>query len=243
MYKSDRVFGSIKYFCVIPAVMCLFLFWEQQDVGADGHVGERIVYGISPVGRAEYNDLGEVNIDGQKLDCVTFRAQAMGFDDTERIYSDKQSHLPVKVERDVSKWLGKEYLVEEYDQKNFVLTIDKFKNKKKVKQYVFKKDGPIHNAILLPFYLRTVDNLDIGWEIKARVPEEFTIRLESFEEITIPAGKFMTYHFTSTPSKFEIWISKDDLRLPIKIKGLGGINYTMVMKKYFLPQTKATEAP
>ena len=104
---------------------------------------------------------------------------------------------------------------------------------------MFKKNGPIQNAILLPFYLRSIDNPKIGWEIKARVPEEFTIRLESFEEIVTPAGKFMTYHFTSSPKKFEIWISKDDYRLPIKIKGFGGMGYTMVVKTHFLPKAQA----
>ncbi len=219
--------------------LCLTPDW----VMAMSHKGEKIVYDVSPVGRAEYDDLGEVVIDGQKLDCVTFRTQMMGFDDTEKIYSDSQSYLPVKVERDVSMWLSKEYLVEQYDQNKFLLTIDKFKAGKKVKQYVFQKDGPLHNAVLLPFYLRTIAYLYIGWEIKARFPEEFTIRLASFDEITVPAGKFMTYHFTSTPSKFEIWISRDDPRVPVKIKGLGGLGYTMVMREHVLSdmQTKEVE--
>jgi hypothetical protein len=49
----------------------------------------------------------------------------------------------------------------------------------------------------------------------------------------VPAGKFKAYHFTSTPKKFEIWISKDDYRIPVKIKGLGGYNYTMLMKNHY----------
>ena len=212
-----------KGILLIFFIMVLCFSWPDGNVLADdGYRGERIVYGITPMGRAEYNDLG---------DYVIFKTQAMGLNDTEKIYIDKQSHLPVKVERDVSLWLGKEHLVERYDQKNFVLTIEKFKNKKRIKQYVFKKDGPIQNTILMPFYLRTIDNPDIGWEIKARFPQEFIIRLKSFEEVTVPAGKFMTYHFTSTPSKFEIWITKDALRIPIKIKGLGGLGYTLVMKE------------
>jgi hypothetical protein len=217
-------------------IMCSFLLSGEEIGLADGYAGEKIIYTISPIGRAEYNDLGEVEVDGKRLNCVTFRTQIMGFDDTETIYSDPQSRLPVKVERDISKWSRKENLIEEYDQTSFELTIDKFKKKKKVKHYFFKKDGPIQNAILLPFYLRGVNDLNIGWEIKVRVPDEFTIRLGSIEEIEVPAGKFMAYHFSSIPEKIEIWISKDDLRLPIKIKGPGDIKYTMTMKKHFLPQ-------
>ena len=52
------------------------------------------------------------------------------------------------------------------------------------------------------------------------------------EEIGIPAGKFKVYHFTSNPNKFEIWITQDPLRLPVKIKGAGGLGYTLVMESY-----------
>jgi hypothetical protein len=227
--------GIPRCLLVIGAVSFLFFSSGEKSVTAGEYTGEKIIYNIAPVGRAEYNDLGEVDVDGQRLNCVTFRTQVMGFDDTETIYSDPQTHLPMRVDRDVKKWMGRERLVEWYDQKSFELAIDKFKNNKKVKHYAFKSDAPIQNAILLPFYLRTVDDLQIGWEIKVNIPEEFTIRLASFEEVKVPAGKFMAYHFTSTPDKFEIWISKDDLRLPIKIKGLGSMDYAMLMKKHSLP--------
>jgi len=239
MRNGNRMSSMIKYFFVYFAMMHASIAFGQEDVPVDGFKGEKIIYAISPVGRAEYNDLGEVVIDGKKFDCVTFRVQVMGFDDTERIYIDKQSRLPVRVERDVSTWLGRQYLVEQYDRKNFQLTIDKYKNKRKIKQYVIKKDGPIHSPVLLPFYLRTIGDLNIGWAIKARFPEEFVIRLESFDDVTTPTGKYKAYHFTSTPSKFEIWISKDDLHLPIKVKVLGGFGYTLVMKKHLLPRTLA----
>lgn len=163
MRNANKLLAMIKYLPVVVVIMYLSFSWGgEKSVLANEYRGEKIVYGITPMGRAEYNDLGQVDIDGQKMDCVTFRTQAMGLDDTETIYIDKQSHLPIKIKRDVSMWLGKEHLVELYDQKNFGLIINKFKNKKKIKQYVFKKDGPIQNAILLPFYLRTIGNLDVG---------------------------------------------------------------------------------
>ena len=244
MHDVDRLQGAKRYLFLIFVGLCFSFLPGDESAAAGKYTGEKIIYVISPLGRAEYNDLGEVEVDGKRLDRVTFRTQIMGFDDTETIYSGIQDRLPVKVERDISRWSRKERLIEQYDQKTFELTIDKFKNQKKVKQYFFKKDGPLHNAILLPFYLRMVEDLDIGWEMQVRIPYEFTVRLESIEEIEIPAGKFMTYHFTSIPKKIEIWITKDDLRLPIKIKGPGDIKYTMTMKKHSLPQeAEAGKAP
>jgi hypothetical protein len=134
------------------------------------------------------------------------------------------------------RWLGKEYLVETYDAKNFILTIEKFKGNKKIKEYIFKGDGPIYNAILLFFYLRQVPEMEIGWTFEARIPEKFQMRLHSIEEIEVPAGKFMAYHFKAIPNKLELWISTDSTRTPLKIKGRGSFRYTLLMQEHDLTQ-------
>jgi hypothetical protein len=219
--------------CVLLFVLAIFYFGPSQDVAADpSNKGERIVYAISPIGRAEYNDLGIVVLDGHTVRFCTFRTRAMGFDDTEKIYSDPESGMPLRVERNISYWLSKERIEEEYDQKNFTLTVTKSVKGKKQERVVFKGDGPIHNAILLPFSLRQVSGLTVGWTATVRFPLKFEVRLGSIREIETPAGKFKAYYFTSNPNKFEIWISKDALRLPIKIKGAGGLGYTLVMESY-----------
>ena len=205
---------------------------SSERLEAYDYKGEKVVYAIDPLGRAEYRDLGQVMVNGRKLNLVTFRTQVMGFDDTEKIYTDPGTLLPVRVERYITKWFGSEYLVEDYDQKKFVLTITKFINKKQVKGYLFKPDGPISNAVFLPFYLRTIPQIGPGWSLEVRFPDKFKVELVAIEEIQVPAGKFMAYHFTSTPHKFDIWISKDNLRVPLKIKGAQGLGYTLSMKEH-----------
>jgi hypothetical protein len=200
------------------------------------YTGERIIYLISPLGVSEYNDLGIVIFRGKKARLATFRTQVLGFDDTERIYTDPDSFLPLRVERDISAWLKKEYIIEEYEPKKGVLTIKKFKDKRKIEEQVLRENGPFYNAVLLPFYLRNIANLDIGWTFQVRVPKKFEVKLVSIEDIVVPAGKFKAYHFTSIPNKFEIWISKDIRRVPLKIKGMGGLNYTLAMKEHNLKQ-------
>jgi hypothetical protein len=64
-----------------------------------------------------------------------------------------------------------------------------------------------------------------------RLPEQIKITLVSIENVTVPAGTFKAYHFTSEPKKVEIWISCDAARIPVKIKGFGGYDYTLVMDK------------
>lgn len=217
---------------VFQLILLIFLSLVIKDSFAD-FKGEKIRYAIFPAGTAEYKDEGLVDFGNRKAGLVTFRTRMAGFDDLERIYSDPDTLLPLKVERDVSILLRKEYLIEDYASEINTLTITKFVKNKKVKEYLFKSDGPIYNAVTLPFYLRTVPDLKVGWTFTVSFPEKFQITLSSIEDIEVPAGKFKAYYFTSSPSKFEIWISCDERRIPLKIKGMGIYKYSMVMKKYF----------
>ncbi|MFA5389712.1 MAG: hypothetical protein WC312_08195 [Candidatus Omnitrophota bacterium] len=202
----------------------------KGETGTHDYAGENILYLISPFGRVEYNDLGVVELEGIKANLIKFEAKVLFFHDTEKIYSDPESLLPYKVERDISGIGGKEYIIEEYDQEKFIVTIRKFKSGKQVSEQVIKANEPIQNVILLPLYLRKRSDLEIGWRFTAKVvPAEFELELVSIDEIKVPAGRFHAYHFKSIPDKFEIWINRDTPRVPLRIKGKG---YYLLMKKY-----------
>lgn len=231
--------NSIKLrviFVTILFIILLSSFFILKGIYAFEHAEEKIIYAVSPIGRAEYCDEGLVELNNKRVRLVTFRTRLIGFDDLEKIYSDPRTLLPLKVERFVSILFGKEYLIEEYTPEKNLLVITKFIGNKKVKEYVFKSDRPIRNAITLPFYLRSIPDFEIGWTFVAYFPNQFTVTLTSIDDVKVPAGKFKAYHFTSSPEKFEIWISKDKYRLPIKIKGLCGYSYTMVMIEHFLKE-------
>lgn len=192
---------------------------------------ETIFYNISPFGTSEYVDFGLVDLNGKKANFVTFKTSLFGFDDLERIYSDPEDNLPLRVERDITFLFSKEYIVENYYSQVGKLLIEKFKEGKLVEEFSFQAQGPIHNAIILPFSLRKVPDLDIGWNFVLRLPDEFKVNLVSIEEVRVPAGTFKAFHFTSVPEKFEIWITNDVERIPVKIKGTGGLGYTLSMTK------------
>ena len=225
---QNRYFRRI--FRVAAAVFLLALISSLRPAYALDYTGERITYEVSLMGSAEYNDMGIVEFEGKKARLVIFRTRVIGLDDLEKIYCDPATLLPLRVERDISFPFNKEYLVEVYDHKAFSLVIKKYVDNKEVKEYLFNAEGPIYNAILLPFYLRTIPKLELGWSFQSRFPEVFKISLVSIDDIEVPAGKFKAYHFTSQPNKFEIWISQDQDRIPIKIKETTGLGYTMVLK-------------
>lgn len=178
--------------------------------------------------------MGPMEFRGRKANLVIFKTQVTGFKDTETIYSDPETGLPLWIERDLSFLFKKEYLTEEYIKDENRLVISKFQDNKKVTEYKFKANGPIHCAVLLPFSLRNIPDLNIGWSYTIRLPDEFEVKLASIEDVVVPAGKFKAYHFISSPHKFEIWITADKLRLPVKIEGTGGYPYTLMMRKHVI---------
>jgi len=227
--KNNKTF--IASAVVLTILTGITLLWGQT--GISDHAGENVLYNITPIGRSEYNDLGLVDLKGAKVNLLTFRTKVLFFEDTEKIYTDPDNLLPIKVERYISKFLGKEYITEEYDQKKFTVTLRKFKKDKIIYERISKADGPIHNVIALLFYMRKTEDIKIGWQFAVRMPDDkFKIELVSIDDITIPAGKFQAYHFKSIPDKAEIWINKNSPQTLLKIQGKGIFGYVISMKKY-----------
>lgn len=199
-------------------------------------IGEKIIYDVKLgklyLGQARFANIANAQVNGRTLNVMAFETKLTRFTDTEKIYSDPQTLLPVRVERDILNWFVREIITEDYDQDNFTVTIIKNKGASQ-EEKVIKKDSHIHNAILLPYYVRRIPRLDIGRIIIANLPtRRLEIKLTSIEEIKVPAGTFQAYHFTSTPKQIDIWISADERRIPIKIQGSGIFGYTMVMKEH-----------
>lgn len=206
-----------------------------ETTGSD-YVGEKIIYDVKlgklTLGKARFSNMPHVRVDGRQLGFMTMETKLSQFSDTEKIYSDLETLLPIKVERDVRKLVLREKITEEYDQNNFTVTITKEKNGKD-EETIIRKDSYIHNALLLPFYVRRIARLDVGRIIIANLPtRRLEVKLVSIDDIKVPAGKFRAYHFKSTPKQIEIWVSADERRIPIKIQGAGLFNYSMVMRDY-----------
>jgi len=186
------------------------------------------------VGSAIFRHTGTEELNGRQVNVITFQTRLARFTDAEKIYSDPESFLPLRVERQISTWPFPERITEEYDQEKFTLTIRKHKFGRQ-ETAVVKKGDVIHNAILLPYYVRDAVALAVGHTVMARLPtQEFTIELVSREEVELESGKCTAYRFESKPKRFQIWISADERRIPVKIKGTGALGYVLIMDEYRL---------
>jgi hypothetical protein len=199
-------------------------------------LGEKIIYDVMlgnvKLGTAVFHYQAKSELNSKPANFITFETKVVRFRDSEKIYSDPVTSLPLRVEREISNWPKYEKIIEVYDQEKFSLHIVKTESGHD-QELDFKKDAVIHNSILLPYYVRRISDPAVGWNFRANLPtQQFSIELVSIEEIKIAAKTFNAYHFKSTPERFEIWVSADEYKIPLKIKGVSGIGYTLVMREY-----------
>ncbi|MDD5746014.1 MAG: DUF3108 domain-containing protein [Candidatus Omnitrophica bacterium] len=215
---------------------------EPEEKKPIDRSGEDIIYdvmlGKMRLGTAHYHHDGKAQINGRSAELITFETNAVKFRDLETIYCDAGTFLPLVVERRVSQPIKAEKIREEYDQTNFVLNITR---KRFTEEHtVIRKDGPIHNSILLPFFVRNAPELAPGWSFTANLPQRtYLIKLVGIEPLEVPAGRFNAYYFESEPRQIKIWISADDKRIPLKIEGTGGIGYKLLMREYQPPRSSS----
>ncbi len=203
---------------------------------ACARIGETITYRIKTgrvsTGSAVFRHLTTEERDGRLTNVATFETVMPKFRDKELIYSDAYSFLPFKVERDISNWPASEKITEVYDQVTHTLTVTKIRSGRS-EVLTIHKATPLHNAILLPYFVRCIQDLSPGWSMQVVLPtQEFTIQLAGIETVKVSAGSFRAYHFTSIPRKTEIWITADERRIPVKIRNSGFLGYSMEMREY-----------
>ncbi|MDD5432861.1 MAG: DUF3108 domain-containing protein [Candidatus Omnitrophica bacterium] len=228
--SASLVFGKSNRKSYLPV--------DNVQIEKVDYVKEKIVYnvqmGFITLGSSIFKFEGSSPLNGEEMLLMTFETRLARFFDLEKIYCNPVSFLPVKIERKISHWPLDEKITEEYDQKNFIVKINKVAGDKK-EERVIKKDNVINNAILLPYFVRSLGEVKPDFNLVARFPlQDFVITLDGKEEVSVPAGKFMAYHFVSKPKRFEIWLSADKDRIPLKIKGANGLGYTLAMKERVL---------
>lgn len=216
--------------CPVPAAVV------REPVKPE-RIGERIEYdiklGMLKLGTSLFRQVENGVVGEAKANVFIFETKLIRFSDTEKIFADPRRYLPLRVERNISAWPKHEEIVEEYDQKAYKVTLNKGGRHDEI-----KSDGPLQNAILLPFSLRECARMEPGWRAQVNLPtQQFAIVFMGTEKISVPAGDFDTYHFKSEPEKFEVWVTADESKIPVKIKGTGAIGYTMFMSKYTPPDS------
>jgi hypothetical protein len=174
---------------------------------------------------------GEKDLGNERVYYITFSTELPFFKDYEEIYACINTFLPVKIDRRIIKLggLSTEHIEEIYDQDKFTVSISK-RRKISGNTTVIRKDGPIYNAILLTYYYRANPRIAEKGALKVVLPtQEFSISVLAEDEIETPSGRYLADVFTSEPSKFTFYLSKDAERLPLKIESHTALKYTLIL--------------
>jgi len=197
--------------------------------------GETLVYDVHcagiKTGSSILRFLGEEELNGESVYHITFETELPFLKDYEDIYARKGSFLPLKIRRKIHKMGGIsiEEIEEEYDQDRFTVTIKK-KSAFLSNEIVIQKEGNIHNAILLTYLCRANADTVVKEDSRILLPtQEFNIRVSGNDTVDTPSGQYITDIFTSEPSKFTFYLSRDRQRLPVKIVSYAALDYAMIL--------------
>lgn len=196
--------------------------------------GEKLNYDVYfkriHIGTAVLTFHGEKMLDDKIFYHISFDTDVGLFKDRETIYAERNTFLPYRVLRRINQIGTFPYSIrEEYDQNAFRVRIRK-KGKFLSKKITIQKKAPIHNPILLPYYYRTLPFIRPEERIRVSLPlADFDVILKEEEVISTPLGEHKAYVFTSVPERFKFWLSTDEERIPLKLEGVAGIGYSLVI--------------
>ncbi len=220
----------------IAAVLCLTGVSDAEEESLPFRKNEKFVYDvmykIARIGRSVLTFKGERELNGEKVYYITFDTKVPSMKDSEELYADTETFLPVEVHRKINKTLGfDEKIIEKYDQREHKVTLIQ-KSSLRDKESSIEKDSEIHNAILLVYYYRMKEGFDKNDKYQITLPTiNFEVTYEGIETIETPLGEHKAHAFTSNPEKFKLWLSTDEKRLPLKIGNPSVIGYSLVLRQ------------
>ncbi len=199
---------------------------ESQKKNEVEEIFYQLNYKGFKIGQAKMVLYSDMDLEGKDTILITFETDTAFFDDTERVFIQKDTLLPIRVERDISQF-GRRYSIrEDYDQLNFTVKV----HKEGEDVVTINKKQNIHNPISAIYYVRRLERFEKGGAIPLIFPLiELKTNLENIENINLPKGKFSALLFKSIPDRFSFWLSNDERRLPLKLEVQGAFGYSALM--------------
>lgn len=193
------------------------------------NAGEKLYYGIYSaglkVGSATITYLGPKVINGKVASFITLEARAPGFYDSEKIYGDIETSLPIRIEREV-RLFGKDInIIEDYDHEKMEVVISR--NSQNADQEVIKSEDRINNIILLLYQFRYKKDYKCGDKLQFNLPtKQLEMLVDEERRIKVPYGRYDSIFIRSIPPRFKVWFRNDKDRIPLRIQGAIGFGNT-----------------
>ncbi|MFH1655305.1 MAG: DUF3108 domain-containing protein [Candidatus Omnitrophota bacterium] len=179
----------------------------------------RVKMGFLTVGRSQLIFKGKTKLDGREVYLIKFITRATNFIDTETIYTDPISFLPLRVQRDIKMFGKKIDIVEEYNQKEKFVKITRTEAGKTDEQ-IIRSDNNLDSIICLIYLYRIPGKIELGKTMTINLPlKRIKVKVENIRNIRVPAGNFDAFIMKSEPKGYNFWFGTGENRLPLSIDG------------------------
>lgn len=196
----------------------------RDRFGEDGKLVYKVFFNGIPSGTIEWQYLGKIVIGGKAAEALIINSDTkilafLNLQGKEMIFLDSQSHLPLRVERDLIFFGKKEVIKEIYDQDEGIVQIKKTGTKKEDKTLYPGK--PIHNILSLLYFFPKNVELKKEKVFTFNLPtEKVKIEMVSIKDLSINGEKIETYFLKGNGSKrFHLWLDKEK-RIPLRLEFL-----------------------
>jgi len=183
------------------------------------------------IGTSIMKFMGEKQLQGRTVLYFTFQTSTPAFKDIEHIYAEKDSMLPLQIIRKIYQiGMPTIRIKETYNQKTGTIKIVK-KNLIFSKKIIINKTPPIHNPILLSYYLRSLPQEEYAKTFKINLPL-LTLKIEyaGIKEVKFRKKKNKAYVFNSIPKdRFILWLDTNKNKTPLKIENPGVFGYILLL--------------
>ncbi|MBM3251857.1 MAG: DUF3108 domain-containing protein [Candidatus Omnitrophica bacterium] len=179
----------------------------------------RVKLGFLTIGRSQLIFQGKTKLDEKEVYLIKFTTKTTSFNDTETIYAELDSFLPLKVERDI-RMLGKKInITEEYNQEKKMVTITRTEGAKTTKE-IIKSDSQLNSILCLIYFYRLPGNIELGKTLSINLPlKKIRLKVKDIQELDVPAGEFDAFLLESEPKGYNFWFDTSISRLPLSIDG------------------------
>ncbi len=212
--------------CFIFIVNLFTLNVAAQNIESRFKDNEKLIYNVSfngiPSGTIIWNYLGQETIGENKVNVLALEADAkilklLNLTSNEKVYLDSETHLPVKVERDVVFFGNKELIQEIYNQEEGEVKI-KRKNSQTTTE-ILEQEPPIHNILELLYFFPKSIAMEKGKWMDFNLPtQEIRIKIVRERSLRLHGDIYDTYFLIGRGARrFNLWLDKES-RLPLRLE-------------------------
>jgi len=221
----SRISAAV-FFCAV----CFVMFAQSgfsQDIksrfGVDTTLYYKVYFNAIDSGYIKWDYLGREQVNGTAVDVLAIDSNTnilavLDLNSKEKIFLDAKTHLPLRVERNLVVFGGKEVIAEEYDQQTGQVKITKTA-KGKTSEQIIKQDVPIHNILDIVYFFPAGQDLSPGKVFSYNLPtQKSQVTVHPDRQIKIGKDKVTAYFVTGRGArKFNLWLDKRNLT-PLRVE-------------------------